>query len=650
MVGRKFDLDHLKKTIWLTRPDLRRLFETDSSKFDAWAKSIGPTEYMALREHFENEIQAKLLTRSPIATSKKEPFLTVFMQDVLETRSDLQECFNINTAAGQEDFIWWYFIFGPKELNIEHLITPGQLALINKTTDNVSSNSYLPISHLMYNIWKYRSDLKTVFDIHSPDGQQAFLDWYFSRGVTELGLSYCVDGNQAEILLKPATNGEHFSRIISIIWHSNADFRSRFGQLINQKFVKWLMSQDGRSQYPIISRLIEIKKKPASSIPPRPKVNELQFGVNLIGYAKGQLGIGEDVRMAALALKSANIPHSIFNVSPGQQVCQSEDSVDHLISKELPYSTNIFCMTGIETARLAAIHGAKLFDGRRTIGYWPWELPDWPAQWHHAYHLVDEIWASSYFTYNAFVKTSPVPVKHMPMAVTVDQTAGLSRRDFDISESSYLFIFSFDFLSSTARKNPEACIEAFRKAFPNGDENVGLIVKAMRAEYGKQSWSDLQATASIDPRIRIVSGTLSRSELLDLYRCCNCYLSLHRSEGFGRGIAEAMMLGLPVIATGYSGNMDYTLRSTAGLVDYTLSEVKEGQYQFGEGLLWANPSVHSAIKLMRFFYQNRDKAKRITSFGQQLTSNTYDPTEVGERYLRELSLHDTKVSSSRYCL
>src|SRR4051812_33826957 len=138
--------------------------------------------------------------------------------------------------------------------------------------------------------------------------------------------------------------------------------------------------------------------------------------------------------MAALALRAAGIPFSLYNVEPGREVCQGDNSVAALITDRLPYAINLLCTTGIETARLAAVEGSALFDGRRTIGYWPWELPEWPAEWRHAYDLVDEVWASSRYTCEAYAKSCPKPVRHMPMAVTVDATAGLGRRDFRLPE------------------------------------------------------------------------------------------------------------------------------------------------------------------------------------------------------------------------
>ncbi len=172
-------------------------------------------------------------------------------------------------------------------------------------------------------------------------------------------------------------------------------------------------------------------------------------------------------------MQSARIPFGIHNVEPGREVSQNDHSADARIISTLPYGVNLFCMTGMDTARLLASVGPGLFEGRHNIGYWPWELPEWPEQWRHAYDLIDEVWASSRYTYGAYAKSCSKPVRHMPMAVAVDTTAGFRRHDFGLPENRFLFVFSFDVLSSIARKNPRACILAFREAFPLGSEAVG---------------------------------------------------------------------------------------------------------------------------------------------------------------------------------
>ncbi|MBZ9539955.1 glycosyltransferase family 4 protein [Modicisalibacter tunisiensis] len=490
----------------------------------------------------------------------------------------------------------------------------------------------------MKGLWSLRTDLQHAFDIQSPSGQRAFIRWYFIQGVVELGLTSLLTTAQLNWLLSAATGMPRTPNILALIWNSDRQLQQRYPDPGAESLRQWTRNQ-GEEQYPILRELRQlvsgnIQSTHANTMN-RNAPGSLPFGLNLIGYARGQFGIGEDVRMAAKACLAANIPFSIYNVEPGREVSQNDSSVEAHVSDHLPYTINLFCTTGIETARLAAVEGHKLFEHRYNIGYWPWELPEWPRQWRHAYDLVDEVWASSRFAYQAFQGSSPKPVRHMPMAVTTSETADKSRADFGLPSKDFLFVFSFDFLSSLARKNPQACVAAFQQAFPQGDEPVGLVVKAMRATDDNPLWQQLQQKAARDQRIHIINETLSRGEVLDLYRACDCFISLHRSEGFGRGIAEAMQLGKPVITTGHSGNMDFTTPGTAALVDHHQTPLGEKDYPFGSGQYWAEPHVESAAWWMQQLQRNSEMSRQLATQGRQLVDATYSPVAVG-RYYREI--------------
>lgn len=191
----------------------------------------------------------------------------------------------------------------------------------------------------------------------------------------------------------------------------------------------------------------------------------------------------------------------------------------------------------------------------------------------------------------------------MPLAVEVGGISDLGRKDFNLPEDACLFCFSFDLNSSIHRKNPRACLKAFQKAFPVDEVTerpVGLVIKCHKPKRANEQWDRLKEAAERDHRIFIVEETLSRPDLLALYKSCDCYLSLHRAEGFGRGMAEALLPGLEVIATGYSGNVDYCRGNPAAhLVDYKLVPVKKNEYPYGEGQCWAEADIGHAAALMR---------------------------------------------------
>ncbi|KUJ86889.1 MAG: hypothetical protein XD36_2685 [Halomonas sp. 54_146] len=551
-------------------------------------------------------------------------------QIIWQTRPDLQSLFK---KAASEAFQMWLLMHGRNEYQgLAEALENVSLTVLEQPDEKALSQTTPYLTRFMRGIWQSRPDLQATFNVEQPADQHAFIRWFFLFGIHEHNLENFLTQAQVTWLLSSAFSDYHLPNALMLIWEQDPALEQQYVSPKSPEFLNWAR-QHGRQQYPLLETIAiqaeRLQAAPAKQSTPRAA---RPFGVNLIGYANGQFGIGEDVRMAALACEAADIPFSIYNVAPGKEVDLAASQADQHVSEQLPYSINVFCTTGIETARLAAVEGQKLFKGYYCIGYWPWELPQWPDAWHLAYDYIDEVWASSRFAYHAYIGSSPKPVRHMPMAVNVDASANKTRQGFGLPESSYLFVFSFDFLSSVKRKNPQACIDAFSSAFPCGNEPVGLVVKAMRAEDDNPQWQALNALAQQDPRIHIINETLTRGEVLDLYRACDCFVSLHRSEGFGRGIADAMLLGKPVITTGYSGNLDFTMPATAALVDHQLQTLTKDDYPFGEGQQWAEPNVEHAAWWMRRLLNQPNLARALATQGQQLIQNAYTPTPVGEYY------------------
>jgi len=215
----------------------------------------------------------------------------------------------------------------------------------------------------------------------------------------------------------------------------------------------------------------------------------------------------------------------------------------------------------------------------------------------------------------------------MPMTVELGEVAIKSRSELGLPDNTCLFCFSFDLNSSIHRKNPQACVEAFQKAFPSGGESlVGLVVKVHPPKKPHMEWERFKLIAAEDPRIIIVEETLSRPDLLALYSACDCFLSLHRAEGFGRGIAEAILLGLHVITTGYSGNVDFCTSPNVSLVNYRLVPVGPGDYPFHEQQVWADVDTQHAADLMISFYSQQHtqvKDRDDTIFSAEVIGASY---------------------------
>jgi glycosyltransferase involved in cell wall biosynthesis len=234
----------------------------------------------------------------------------------------------------------------------------------------------------------------------------------------------------------------------------------------------------------------------------------------------------------------------------------------------------------------------------------------------------------------------------MPMAVEASPDSVHHRPDFALGQAGFTFLFLFDWNSFVARKNPAAVVGAFRRAFPESDQNVSLVLKTMMAQPDSHGFRDLCALIEHDPRIRIINEPWSRGRTLGLISVCDAMVSLHRAEGFGRTLAEAMALGTPVIATGWSGNLDFCNGETAAIVPAELVRVEPGAYPFGEGRMWAEPDVQAAATLMQRVRSDEEYRLRLARNGQSWVADHYDIRKVGHRYRERLEAIRCGITAS----
>ncbi len=544
----RFDLSALVQIVWQLRPDLRSLCGDEQDGLLLWLLLEGPKEYLAalvmrdqLVAHFlPYAEQAALL--EPISLSVDlgaEPPISQLLHEIWFQQPRLQRRFDLQTLAGRVGLFWWYVLEAVEHYQLHELLTDLELDYIHAPVEIQPGVLVIRLA------WAARRMTNAAI------ADVALMDWLQTTAVRQL----------------------HLQRV-----------------LCQQRLQRVLGSGTQRA-VPL----------PGLAVQPSSPRRVFPFGVNLIGYAQGQLGIGEDLRMAVQALDAADVPCSVYNIRPDDTIQCGDVSISDRVSTSLPYHFNLFCLTGVEMARIAVSEYLPIMHPHYyNIGFWPWEFACWPAHWSLAYRMVDEVWASTLFTAEAYRKDAPVPVELMPMVVNVSATAGCGRDHFQLPPSTYLFVFAFDCSSSLQRKNPWAVIDAFQRAFPVAEAaDVGLVVKVMRGRIASPAYRRLVQLVKRDRRIHLIEDTLSRDVLLDLYRVCDCFVSLHRCEGFGRGMAEAMLLGKPVIATAYSGNLDFCLEGTALLVYGPLKPVLPGEYPEAQGMEWADPDVDEAAERMR---------------------------------------------------
>jgi glycosyltransferase involved in cell wall biosynthesis len=354
-------------------------------------------------------------------------------------------------------------------------------------------------------------------------------------------------------------------------------------------------------------------------------------GVTLIGYPRAQMGMGEHVRNTAHALASRHIPFSILDFDRSQGHRQGDASCDHWIHPLPHHDVNLLHINADETMALRRVIGERIFSGARyTIGFWAWELEYFPEEWEEAARLVDEIWAPSEFVRQAMRRFTSKPVLRMPLRVQPPEATPFDLRTLSIDEGSFTFLFFFDFNSFSTRKNPDAVIEAFEHAFPKRSSVMRpkLIIKTIGADGHAGKLAELERRTSRDPDIVVFAETLDAAAMSGLLRQADAFVSLHRSEGFGRGLAEAMYYGKPVIGTGYSGNMDFMNAENSYLVDYELVPVHEGDYVYTAGSRWAEPDVTHAAGLMRRVVEHPAAARERGRKAQDFIRKHYSTSAV----------------------
>lgn len=349
------------------------------------------------------------------------------------------------------------------------------------------------------------------------------------------------------------------------------------------------------------------------------------FGVNAAGYFKAATGTGEAARSAVRLLRAAAIPCVLNNViGPGSTF----EDADREFTDENPYAINLIYVNPDQAANFAWDKGEVYFRGHYNIGVWNWELPDFPREWLQRFRYYDEIWVASDFVAGALSRVSPVPILKMPYAIDPQPARrhNVELSHFGLSTDGFLFLFVFDFHSIFERKNPLGLIEAFRRAF-GGDRDAALVIKSSHADDGALR---KMRDAAQGANVKIVNAPLSREKMNALYSLCDCYVSLHRSEGFGLTPAEAMCMAKPVIATAYGGNTDFMTSDNSYLVKYQLVEIDRDYGPYRRGWLWAEPDLDHAARLMRHVYENRREARSVGRKARQDIVRLLHPNIVGD--------------------
>jgi len=356
----------------------------------------------------------------------------------------------------------------------------------------------------------------------------------------------------------------------------------------------------------------------------------LSAGVTCIGHPAAESGVGEALRATARALAAASVPFTLLGLDQYTTARLEDRSMAKHKSPRLCARVNLLCDRLIGADVTVHALGSEAFAGRTNILRPFWELAKVPPRFCKSLSRFQEIWAPSEFIRAAFADAVNVPVLRVPVPVELGEVAPVKRASYGLPSNATLFLFAFDPSSFFWRKNPIAVVEAFHQAFGHrGDADVGLVIKTLDAGPHAGALKPLKAMIGDDERIHLIEATLSRAEMNGLLATTDTFVSLHRSEGFGFCLAEAMLLGKSVIGTDYSGNTDFLNADTGYPVPYELVPVGAGEHPDHEGQVWAEPDVGVAARNMAAIVADPAGAEARALVGQAFIKTHHSLAAVG---------------------
>jgi glycosyltransferase involved in cell wall biosynthesis len=363
----------------------------------------------------------------------------------------------------------------------------------------------------------------------------------------------------------------------------------------------------------------------------------VRLGLNVAGFLTADMGIGESARCMVRAADAAGLPVAAIELKLPCKNPRGDDTLRMRLQEDNPHAVNVVHFDP-PAGRDLDHHHPSLRRDKYNIGYWAWELPEFPDDWVGHFQYFDEIWCPSEFARAAIAAKSPVPVMAMPHSVSfarpADPPAALRAR-FGLPPDLFLFLFLYDLNSYSARKNPGAVLDAFRASGLAG-HGAALVIKTHNTAGNETDLARLRTAVADLPGTTLIVDTFTHEDVYRLEAACDCFVSLHRSEGFGFGIAEAMFLGKPVIATDWSATAEY-LNATNGCPVRAKTVILDRSHgPYAKGQTWAEPDANHAAEWMRLLASDRALCARLGAAARATVETSFAPEAIGARYRHRL--------------
>lgn len=450
---------------------------------------------------------------------------------------------------------------------------------------------------------------------YQPDGARKFVEWLYEISP-----------------IRPTK----LPRYLDAIYLNRGDLQTFFPEVSqgdHSRFDGWVKRSGVVECASIVSLGDQIPKASKNDLEVK-SVSKLNHGIDVYGYLNAELGVGEAGRLAARSLRSVNVPLSTISDHGTLSREQYEFETDDVGR----FAT---ILIGVNADQLPVVRkklGHKFLQGRYVIGQWFWELEEFPKQWMDSFHMVDELWAPTQFIEACLKAKAPphVKIRHMPLPlVTPKINQSVTRESLSLADG-FMFLLTFDFMSVLKRKNAIGVVDAYCKAFPKIGETM-LVIKTINGDKRLQELEKLRWHIRHRTDIVIIDKYMDSADSAALMNLSDCFVSLHRSEGLGLTMAEAMLLGKPVIATEYSGNMDFMSRETSYLVPWKYVKVGMNAEGYPAECMWAEPDLEVAANHMMSVYRDRDQARAIGIAARADLLERFSPEVCGQRMKNRLT-------------
>ena len=380
------------------------------------------------------------------------------------------------------------------------------------------------------------------------------------------------------------------------------------------------------------------------------------LGLNIAGFLTADLGVGESARCMVRAADAAGLTAALVPLKLNCKNRQGDQTYASRLQADNPHDVNVVHIDPPASRDLDHHHGPAFRADKYNIGYFAWELPEFPDAWTSAFDYYDEIWTPSDFATAAIAQKSPLPVLTMPHAISFarpTETTATLRARLGLPADQFLFLTLFDLNSYAERKNPRAVIAAFRLAFsasasvrsggfPTADiaarSAPALVIKVQNVAGNEADFAALRASVADLPGTVLLTETLSRADIYALEAACDCFVSLHRSEGFGLAVAEAMYLGKPVISTDWSATSEFVNATNGCPVRAPLVTLERNHGPYAKGSTWADPDPAHAAEHMRRLFADPALGAALGAAARTTIESRFSPAAIGTRYRRRLEV------------